>query len=270
MDFTKIEHKLPHDTTFVHKHNTERNWRIAEENLLVLFEAGSTLHGTRVSTHADYDLYGICVEPPEVMLGVDNAFEEYHYRSVREGERSGDGDVDCNVYGLNKWVFEAAKGNFNHLLALFVPHRNIVDVVPAYADVLRHRELFLARTHGDRILGYLSQQRRDIMGQQRPELVEAHGYDTKSAYHALRIALQGWELLTNGEIRMPMLEHHRETLLKVRQGYYSLDKMLEKIATAEADLALATKRSLRLSERIDYDAINAWLSEFYQRFWENR
>jgi uncharacterized protein len=37
----------------------------------------------------------------------------------------------------------------------------------------------------------------------RPELVAVHGYDTKYAMHALRLGLQGIELLTTG--RTPCL-----------------------------------------------------------------
>ena len=38
----------------------------------------------------------------------------------------------------------------------------------------------------------------------RPELVAVHGYDTKYAMHALRLGLQGIELLTTGRITLPV------------------------------------------------------------------
>jgi hypothetical protein len=38
----------------------------------------------------------------------------------------------------------------------------------------------------------------------RPELVAVHGYDTKYAMHALRLGLQGIELLSTGRITLPV------------------------------------------------------------------
>ena len=43
----------------------------------------------------------------------------------------------------------------------------------------------------------------------RPELVAAHGYDTKYAMHALRLGLQGIELLTTGSHHAARPEPHR-------------------------------------------------------------
>jgi hypothetical protein len=44
----------------------------------------------------------------------------------------------------------------------------------------------------------------------RPELVAVHGYDTKYAMHALRLGLQGVELLSSGKITFPVPEPDRE------------------------------------------------------------
>ncbi len=40
----------------------------------------------------------------------------------------------------------------------------------------------------------------------RPELVAAHGYDRKYAMHALRLRVQGVELLTTGRVSLPVPE----------------------------------------------------------------
>jgi hypothetical protein len=64
---------------------------------------------------------------------------------------------------------------------------------------------FVSRLAAGRYLDYLKGQKAAITGQSgahanRPELVAVHGYDTKYAMHALRLGLQGIELLSTGRI----------------------------------------------------------------------
>ena len=67
----------------------------------------------------------------------------------------------------------------------------------------------------------------------RPELVAAHGYDTKYAMHALRLGLQGIELLTTGRITLPVPPPHRDTLRAVRRGDLRLAEVLALVNDAE-------------------------------------
>ena len=48
----------------------------------------------------------------------------------------------------------------------------------------------------------------------RPELVAVHGYDTKYAMHALRLGLQGVELLTTGRITLPVPDRTAATCVR--------------------------------------------------------
>ena len=52
----------------------------------------------------------------------------------------------------------------------------------------------------------------------RPELVAVHGYDPKDAMHALRLGLQGIELLTTGRITLPVPEPGGGYLRSIRRG----------------------------------------------------
>ena len=68
----------------------------------------------------------------------------------------------------------------------------------------RARPAILSRRAGRGYLGYLHGQKERLLGARgqkrvnRPELVEAHGYDTKYAMHAARLGYQGLELLETG------------------------------------------------------------------------
>ena len=93
-----------------------------------------------------------------------------------------------------------------------------------------------------RFLGYLQSQRAAMTGEvgahtNRPELIAVHGYDTKYAMHALRLGVQGVELLTTGRITLPVPEPERAYLRQVRRGEVRLDDVVAQVDEAEARLA---------------------------------
>ena len=87
------------------------------------------------------------------------------------------------------------------LLVLFVLDQDVVFRDEAGAELARNASCFVSRLAVGRFLGYLKTQKAAMTSQagahtNRPELVAVHGYDTKYAMHALRLGLQGVELLT--------------------------------------------------------------------------
>lgn len=269
---TSVE-QLPYGEVFKTKHSGERNWRTADDNLILLTEVGSRLHGTGLD-YDDQDMQGVCVEPPNVMLGISE-FELYEYRTKPVGARSGAGDVDLSVYGLAKWVRLICKGNPSVLMPLFAPEHATYRI-NWVGDALRENVgLFLSRQHAKPFLGYIGGQRRSMVGERaarvnRPELVEAYGYDTKYAYHALRIAMQGIELMSEGRITLPMAPHRAQYLIDVREGKFTQSEVLEKLGCLESDLLHAAENTVRLPERVDTDYVNNWLVRIYRRWWEEQ
>ncbi|HEY1366363.1 MAG TPA: hypothetical protein VGF23_04585 [Gaiellaceae bacterium] len=86
------------------------------------------------------------------------------------------------------------------------------------------RGTLLSRRAGRGYLGYLHGQKQRLLGIQgqkrvnRPELVEAHGFDTKYAMHAARLGYQGLELLETGSLTLPMPEPERSRVMAIRTG----------------------------------------------------
>lgn len=270
MTDTARTYELPYGTVFKNAHSTERNWRTANQNLILLTEVGSRLHGINIGGD-DQDLQGVCIEPPEVMLGTQ-PFDLYEYRTQPVGARSGAGDIDLNVYGMAKWVRLICDGNPSHLLSLFAPDEKVLHINWLGEELRANVGLFLARDHARKFLGYLNGQRARMLGEKaasvnRPELVEKYGYDTKFASHALRIAIQGIQLMKTGRMTLPMEEHERKYLIKVREGEYTQGEVLAKIGRYEEELLHAGQYSTVLRDRIDYDYVNGWLVDIYQRWW---
>ena len=213
---------------FDHPHASEEARRIAEDGMILRVQVGSGVHGTSVSGQDDRDEMGICLEPSAYVTGLARVpsgtrgeaapvqFEQYQRHTVWDqpgglANRSGAGDLDVVVYSARKWASLALAGNPTVLLVLFVPDEEVVHRDEVGAELVDNAHRFVSRLAAERFIGYLRSQRAAMTGEvgahtNRPELVAIHGYDTKYAMHALRLGVQGVELLTTGRITLPVPE----------------------------------------------------------------
>ena len=103
----------------------ERAREIAERGLILRTTVGSVVHGLSNPGTDDRDEMGVCIEPPEYLLGFQR-FEHFVYRTQPEGVSSGPGDLDLTVYGLRRYCQLALKGSPTVLLPLFVSGEHLV------------------------------------------------------------------------------------------------------------------------------------------------
>src|SRR5205809_968841 len=73
----------------------------AEPNTILRATVGSKLHGLNLEATDDTDEMGVCVEPPEFVVGL-RQFEQWVYRTQPEGHPSGPRDLDLTIYSLRK------------------------------------------------------------------------------------------------------------------------------------------------------------------------
>lgn len=243
---------------------------IAEPNTILRVVVGSELAGTALEG-GDRDEMGICIEPPEYVIGL-KTFEQWVHRDKPDGVRSEKGDLDLTVYGLRKWCRLALNGNPTVLQLLFAPN----DALLVRTDVGdRLRELaraFESKNAGEHFLGYMAAQRQRLLGERgqlrvnRPELVNEHGFDTKYAAHIVRLGYQGVEYLETGSFLLPMRESNREYVIAVRRGEVDVNDVLTltgKLAQRMEDLLSVTW----LPDQPDYDTVNDFLFESYINWW---
>lgn len=244
---------------------------VAERGTILLTQVGSGVQGVTVDGQDDRDEMGICVEPPQYVVGL-RRFEQYEYRTQPAGVRSGPGDLDLNVYSLRKWTRLALQGNPTVLLPLFVPDSEVCEIDEYGAYLRAHPELVVSRRAGPRFLGYLRSQRDQLLGIKgsrhttRPELKERYGFDTKFAYHMVRLGLQGAELLRTGRITLPIPEPERSWLVELRRGKHSREEALEVVAALEAQVAALCETS-PLPPEPDLRAVDDWLASVYRAKW---
>lgn len=275
---------------FAHPHASEEAREIAEAGMILRVQVGSGMHGTSITGQDDRDEMGICLEPARfvtglarVPRGIDSAdreveFEQYQRHTVwdRPGglaNRSGAGDLDVVVYSARKWCRLALAGNPTVLLALFVPDEEVVLRNEVGAELVANAHRFVSRLAAERFLGYLRSQKQAMTGEvgahtNRPELVAVHGYDTKFAMHALRLGVQGVELLTTGRITLPVPEPDLSRLRAVRRGDLGLDEVVAAVGDAERRLE-ELRDSSDLPPQPDRDWVDDWLHRSHLAYWQS-
>jgi hypothetical protein len=173
---------------------------------------------------------------------------------------------------LKKWASLACSGNPTVLHFLFAP--NLVSPpsqCALWVKIVENRQLFLARSHHKKYVGYAIAQLKKMAGGRslnvhRPELVEAHGYDTKFAMHTIRILIECEELLSTGYVTLPCKE--KDLLIAIRKGEVPQEWLIsETERRIEVCKRLAETADV-LAAEIDQNAVSQLIAQIYREHWE--
>jgi hypothetical protein len=254
---------------------TEHGNHTAPDTEILRTVVGSGVHGLAIEGTDDHDEMGVYIETPADVLGIAHVDGHYIARTVPEGHRSGPGDVDLVLYSLRKYLALVATGNPTALLPLFAPESDVLVCTELGERLRQFGPTLLSQQAGRRFLGYLQSQRERLTGggrrsnvPNRPELVAAHGYDTKYASHALRLGIQGIEVATTGRLTLPMPEHVRAHVLAVKRGEVPFGDALAEIDAVADRLRRILDGGLSpLAERPDIGAASACLASVHLKAW---
>ena len=201
-----------------------QNRGVKWKNTLRIVEVGSTAHGISTpETGDDYDYTVVRMEDFNELIVGDLKRQSMMIRTQPEGERSREGDIDLQVYTLRKFASLAAKGNPSILTAIFSPavrHQQSWMDFP-FAEL---GPIVASKVAANAFLGYMQQQMErwlGVRGQKnvnRPELVEAYGFDTKYAAHVIRLGHQGIEYMEKGYFTLPLDEDLADAIVGLRTG----------------------------------------------------
>lgn len=241
-------------------------------NVLLRTEVGSTAHGVSLEGTDDYDelgVFSLTAHQQIALPPLSDSDETIIYRPGRKPtDRSLAGDYDLALHSSRKFARLAAHGNPSILMVFFGPLRftdtsglgqALRDLHPAFWNQqARHRFDGYAKAQRERMQGV-----RGGKHTNRPELVSLYGYDTKYAYHMLRLWYQGVEYLKHGYIESPIPNPMRQILLDVRQGQFDLDTVLKMSEQFESEL-LTVPSSAPATP--DYSAINRWLMDVWDHY----
>ena len=240
-------------------------------DIIHAFVGGSALHGVKLRGTDDTDVYGIYIEKPWLALGMES-LDHFTASTSPQTRRNVASDVDVMCYSLRRWASLAAKGNPTILHSLYTPADSGET---EWASILERREIFLARTHAKKYLGYADAQLKRMCGQrgagkhgQRPEIVGKFGYDTKAAMHTLRLLYEGIELMKEHWVTLPRAARERDLLLAVRRGEWSEERVIRHANRLMKTLQESAESS-SLPEMADLRQVSDLVSDIYLQHWTN-
>lgn len=199
---------------------------------------GSVSYGVSGGNTSDVDVMSIAIPNKELIFphlnGMVPGFApqpvlphvwQRHHIKVEEGTFQ-EKEYDVTVYNIISFCRLAAENNPNIIDALFVPDRCVVFQSDVGKYIRQNRRMFLHKGAHSKFKGYAYSQLRKLDTRnptgKRAELVAEHGYDTKFAYHIVRLMQESEQILRTGDLN---LEDNKEELKAIRSGDWSLEKL---------------------------------------------
>lgn len=251
------------------------NREIALGNEILRTTVGSGLLGVAVEGTDDNDEMGVFIEPKEHIYGLMPGVDHYISRTKPEGVRSGPGDTDLVLYSLRKYLRLALKGNPTVLLPLYAPEDQLLLTTNVGRGLRELRAGVVSQKAVWRFLGYMHAQRERMMGggkqnkvPNRPELIERYGWDTKYGSHALRLAYQGYEMVTTGQLELPLTEPALSRVLAVKTGKVPRAEVSAEINHLQQEVRNILDLSLSpLPKEPNLAAVSAWSVAAHESWW---
>ncbi len=237
-----------------------------QHNLIMAFIGGSQLHGAKLEGTDDTDWYGVFIEPPEQMIGLDRE-EFFVYTTGGQPGGNGPHDIDVCLYSLRKWAGMAVKGNPSALHFLFANER---FATRWWDRIVAHRDLFSSKRHLKSFLKFADDQMERLCGRKgqknihRAELEQRHGYDSKYSMHVIRLYLEGKEYVETGKITLP--NPRVDLLVSIREGKYKRSEIEQMGKEFAAEALRAAERS-PLPDQVDLRAVSKLIADLYLDFW---
>lgn len=203
---------------------------------------GSVAYGASTENSSDMDIHGITVPPIEWVFphvrgtyipgfsDTPEKFEHFQQHHIEAYDKM----YDVAIYGIVKFFTLASDNNPNVLDMLWVPDNCITHINDIGHHIRKNRRHFLHKGAYHRFRGYAHQQFKRLENSPRKDLVEKYGYDTKFAYHIVRLCLQAEQILEGGDMDF---SQNAAFIKEVRTGSFkTVDELRDWYMRKEADL----------------------------------
>lgn len=227
---------------------------------------GSVAYGAATGPSSDIDVHAICIPDIEIVFpqtitgGYVEGFTQRpaNFESSQQHHiKRGEDMYDVCVYSIVKAFSLAVDNNPNILDILWTPDSCVLRKTEIGHHIRANRQLFLSKASYHRFRGYAYAQQKRMVSSNRTDLIEKYGFDVKNAYHIIRLALQGKQILETGDM---VLDANAELLKDIRAGKYDLQAIEHMFADAEADLERLYKTS-SLRDKADTKSLQKILLE---------
>lgn len=238
-------------------------WLPNNTQYLVLM--GSHCYGLE-NKDSDFDYFGFCVPPREFYFPYDSGyiigydelpeFISWNQHHIIYNNH----EYDFNILSITHYFKLLTKNNPNIIDSLFVP-QSCVSHCTTLAQLVRdNRKIFLHKGLWDSFRGYAYTQKTKMINRNsksRQELVSKHSFDTKYAYHLIRLLSECEQLLN--ECDLDLQEPGRKAHLKsIKNGEVSLQEVLDYFSQKEKHLEQLYTNT-KLPNTPDYTKIRSLL-----------
>ena len=210
---------------------------------------GSVAYGVSSDT-SDVDVYGWAIPPKEDIFphlrgevagfgSPAKRFEVYQEHHIEDRDAlAGHGRThDLTIFGVVKLFALAMRNNPNVLDCLFTPTTCVLHCTRVGNLVRENRRVFLHKGAWPMFKGYAYSQLHKLANKRprgkRAGLVAEHGFDTKFAYHVVRLIGEVEQILTEGDID---LQRDNERLKAIRRGEWTEARLRQWFADKESQL----------------------------------
>lgn len=214
-------------SSLVQKHRSLSKPKWLDTNIQYEVITGSQAYGCS-RPESDKDVQGFCIPPKEMIFPhLAGAIPGFHGTPVQGFELWDNTDPDFTIFGIIKFFNLILNCNPNIIDVLFVPDRCVIHCTKAGQIVRDNRRLFLSKKAYHSFKGYAYSQSKKIQTKnptgKRVELVEKYGYDTKFAYHIVRLMNECRQILETGDLN---LESDSQQYIAIREGAWKLEYLL--------------------------------------------
>ena len=232
------------------------------ETVLFKTRSGSHLYGTN-TPESDEDFIEVYLKEPEWYIGLTAVDDP-------KGKMTVSDDVDTTRFEFRHFLRLCLAYNPNVVEVLQSP--DIVEQSEAAAILHANRHRFISKRSIKALVGYCVRMRADVeepwrtgkQGTKRKALIEKHGYDTKAAAHAWRLACTAASLAESGVHIVDFTKYplRLDLMRDIRNGFYMKDHLIGHIQHL---IDIADKHAGNLPDEPDREWVNQFCIETLRR-----
>ena len=240
---------------------------------------GSVAYGTS-SNSSDIDIYGFSIPPKKIVFphldgyipgfgGQPDKFEQFQQHHILN--KADNKEYDITIFNIIKYFQLCMDNNPNMIDSLFTPSKCILHITQIGSLVRNNRKLFLHKGAYHRFKGYSHLQLRKLNIKnpkpysKRYDRIKKYGYDTKFAYHAVRLLNECEQILKEGDLN---LENIKGQLKSIKRGDWTKEQIVSYFNTKEAMLEELYNNST-LQHRPDENKIKTLLLNCLEQCYGN-
>jgi predicted nucleotidyltransferase len=205
-------------------------------NCQYLTQMGSVAYGVSGQS-SDIDVYGFCIPSKELVFphisgeipgfGTQiqrfNVWQEHHVQ-----DKDKQVEYDFAVYSMVSYFQLLMDNNPNIIDSIFTPQRCVIHSTKISDHIRANRLKFLHKGAYHKFKGYAYSQMSKIKSkvnssnEKRSADIEKNGYDTKFAYHLVRLSCECEQILVEHDLD---IERNSEQLKSIRRGEWTLERI---------------------------------------------